>query len=193
MRRANESLIRERDIEYKNLRKYYLNLIMQKIDLQEGYHQMELDPSLRHVTAFIIHERTFQSKRLVYGAKPAFEKLQKIIEQMIAGCPGTKPVSDDILTWSSSIDEMKERLDKLFGTIAKNSLKINLKKCIFGVQELSFAGLKLTNKGIIPDSLKVGAVTKANVPTNVTEVRSFLGFVNYWSQFIRGYAELTEP
>ena len=88
---------------------------------------------------------------------------------------------------------MKERLDKLFDTIAKNGLKINLKKCIFGVQELSFAGLKLTNKGIIPDSSKVDAVTKAKVPTNVTEVRSFLGLVNYCSQFIPGYAELTEP
>ena len=87
---------------------------------------------------------------------------------------------------------MKEKLDKLFSTIAKNSLKINLKKCIFGVQELTFAGLKLTNKGIIPDSLKVDAVTKANEPT-VTEVRSFLGLVNYCSQFIPGYAELTEP
>ena len=69
---------------------------------------------------------------------------------------------DDILIWSSSMVEMKERLYKLFDTIVKNGLKINLKKCVFGVQELTFANLKLTNKGI-----------KAKVPTNVTEVRSF--------------------
>ena len=69
---------------------------------------------------------------------------------------------DDILIWSSSMVEMKERLYKLFDTIVKNGLKINLTKCVFGVQELTFANLKLTNKGI-----------KAKVPTNVTEVRSF--------------------
>ena len=46
---------------------------------------------------------------------------------------------------------MKERLDKLFDTVAKNGLKINLKKCIFGVQELTFAGLKLTKTRIILD------------------------------------------
>ena len=56
-----------------------------------------------------------------------------------------------------------------------------------------FTGLKLTNKGIIPDSSKVDAVTKAKVPINVTEVRRFLGLVNYYSQFIPGYAESTEP
>ena len=88
---------------------------------------------------------------------------------------------------------MKERLDKLFDTITKNGLKINLKKCIFGVQELTFAGLKLTNKGIIPDSSKVDAVKKAKLPTNVTEVKRFLGLVNYCSRFIPGYVELTEP
>ena len=88
---------------------------------------------------------------------------------------------------------MKERLIKLFDTIAKSGLKINLKKCIFGVQELLFPGLKLTNKGIITDSSKVDAVTKTKVPTNVTEIRNFLGLVNYCSQFMPGYAELTEP
>ena len=37
---------------------------------------------------------------------------------------------------------MKERLDKLFDTTARNGLKINLKKCNFGFQELTFAGLE---------------------------------------------------
>ena len=196
MQCANESLIRERYqiprleeiLPEINDAKYF-----KKIDLLEGYHQIELDPSSRHVTAFITHEGTFQSKRLVYAAKPALENLQKIIEQTIAGCPGTKLISDDILIWSSSIDKMKEKLDKLFDTIAKNGLKINLKKFIFGVQELTFAGLKYTNKGIIPDSSKVDAATKAKVPTNATKLRIFLRLVNYCSQFIPGYAGLTEP
>ena len=87
----------------------------------------------------------------------------------------------------------EERLDKLFDTIAKNGLKINLKKCIFGFQELTLAGLKLTNKGIIPDSSKVDPATNPKEPANVTEVRIFLELVNYSSQFIPSYPELTEP
>ena len=90
-------------------------------------------------------------------------------------------ISDDILSWSSLKDKMKERLDKLFDTVAKNGLKINLKKCIFGVQELTFAGLKLTKTRIILDLSKVDALSKAKVTTNLTEVRSFLGLVNYCS------------
>ena len=77
----------------------------------------------------------------------------------------------------SPIDNMKERLDKILiakNTIAKNGLKINSKKCFFGVQEITFTGFKLANKGIMPDSSRVDAVTNAKVPTNVTEVRTFL-------------------
>ena len=117
----------------------------------------------------MMHEGAFQSKRFAYGAKPALENFQKIIDLTIAGCPWTKSISD-IFIWSSWIDEMKERLDQLFDTTAKNSLNINLKKYIFVAQKLTFAGLKLTNNGIIPDSSKVDPVTKAKVPTNVTEV-----------------------
>ena len=56
-----------------------------------------------------------------------------------------------------------------------------------------FTGLKLTNKGIIPDSSKVDAVTKAKVPINVTEVRRFLGLVNYYSQFIPAMQNQQNP
>ena len=88
----NESLIRERHqipkleevLPELNNAKYF-----SKIDLWEGYHQIQLDLSSRHVTAFITNEGTFQSKRLVYGAKLAFGNFRKIIEQTIAGCPGT--------------------------------------------------------------------------------------------------------
>lgn len=72
-----------------------------KIDLREEYHQTELHPSSCHITAFSTHGGTNQSKRLVYGEKPAFQKFRKIIGQCIAGCPGTKSIADDILIWPS--------------------------------------------------------------------------------------------
>ena len=57
----------------------------------------------------------------------------------------------------------------------------------------NFSVFTLANKGILPDSLKTDAVTNPKVLTNFTEVWIFLGLVNYCSQFISGYAELTEP
>ena len=196
MRRANEAIVRERHQIPKVeeiLPELHNAKYFSKIDLKEGYHQIELAEESRHITTFLTHEGCFQSKRLVYGVSSAFEQFQKVIEQSIAGCTGTRSISDDILIWSSSIEEMAERLDTLFKALDARNLKINPKKCVFGTTKLTFAGYCLTDKGIYPDKSKVEAVNNAKTPTNATEVRSFLGLVNFCSHFIKDYATLTEP
>ena len=196
MRRANEAIVRERHQIPKVeeiLPELHNAKYFSKIDLKEGYHQIELGEESRHITTFLTHEGCFQSKRLVYGVSSAFEQFQKVIEQSTAGCPGTRSISDDILIWSSSIEEMAERLDTLFKALDARNLKINPKKCVFGTTKLTFAGYCLTDKGIYPDKSKVDAVNNAKTPTNATEVRSFLGLVNFCSHLIKDYATLTEP
>ena len=196
MRRANEAIIRERHQIPKVeeiLPELHNAKYFSKIDLKEGYHQIELAEESRHITTFLTHEGCYQSKRLVYGVNSAFEQFQKIIEQTIADCPGTRSISDDILIWASSIGEMAQRLDTLFKKLHAKNLKINLTKCVFGTTKLTFAGYCLTDTGTHPDKSKVDAVNNTATPTNVTEVRSFLGLVNFCSQFIKGYATLTEP
>ena len=158
MRRANEAIIRERHQIPKVeeiLPELHNAKYFSKIDLKEGYHQIELSEESRHITTFLTHEGCYQSKRLVYGASSAFEQFQKIIEQTIADCPGTRSISDDILIWASSIDEMAQRLDILFKKLHAKNLKINPTKCEFGTRQLTFAGYCLTDKGIHPDQSKV--------------------------------------
>ena len=58
---------------------------------------------------------------------------------------------------------------------------------------LTSTGYCLTDRGAHPDKSKADAVNNTTTPTNVTEARSFLGLVNFCSQFIKGYATLTEP
>lgn len=70
-----------------------------KIDLREEYHQRELHPSSCRITGF--SRGTSQSKRSIYGEKPAFQQFRKIIEQCKTACPGTKSIADDILVWPS--------------------------------------------------------------------------------------------
>ena len=89
---------------------------------------------------------------------------------------------------------MTQRLDKLFKTLHGKNLKINPSKCVFATKKLKFAEYSLTDKGTHPDLSKVDAVNNARTPANATEVRSFLGLLNFCSQFVKDYyATLTEP
>ena len=196
MRKANNAIIRERHVIPRIndvLAELNKPIMFSKIDLRDGYHQLELHPHSREITTFMTHEGLFRYKRLIYGVNSAFECFQKQIELVIAGIDGCKNISDDILIWGSTETEHNERLSKVLDRLAESGLKINLSKCIFGTNEISFAGHHLSQKGISPVKSRIDSINLMRRPTNVTEVRSFLGMVNFCNKFILNYSVITAP
>jgi len=74
-----------------------------------------------------------------------------------------------------------------------NKLKVNLEKCNFMKDEVQVLGHLLTSKGLKPLESKVTAIEKWKPPSNVSELRSFLGAIGYYRQFIDHYASISEP
>ena len=72
-------------------------------------------------------------------------------------------------------------------------LKLKPLKCEHFRQELVYLGHIVSKDGIQTDPKKVEAIHKWPVPTTVTEVRSFLGFTNYYWRFIMRYAQVAKP
>ena len=113
MRRANEAIIRERHVIPKIddvLTELHGAKYFSKIDLREGYHQIQLHEDSRDITTFAKHEGLFRYKCLIYGVSSAFESFRKQIEIVISGCPGSRNISDDILIWGSSEQEQNHHL-----------------------------------------------------------------------------------
>ena len=72
-------------------------------------------------------------------------------------------------------------------------LKLKPSKCELFRQELSYLGHVVSKDDIQTDPKKVEAIHKWPMPTNVTEVRSFPGFTNYYCRFIKKYAQVAKP
>ena len=72
-------------------------------------------------------------------------------------------------------------------------LKLKPSKCELFWQELTYLGHVVSKQGIQTDPKKVEAIHKWPIPTNMTEMRSFLVFTNFYQQFIRKYAQLATP
>ena len=111
----------------------------------------------------------------------------------MTGIKNGKNVSDDIIIWGTSQDQYDNTLEKVYSCIKTNGLKINKKKCIFRVDQITFSGHTLTSHGIAPDKKKIEAINNIHTPTNTSEVKSFLGIVNYCHQFIANFSTITEP
>ena len=66
-------------------------------------------------------------------------------------------------------------------------------KCEFWLKEVSFLGHIISNGGIAVDPSKIKDVLNWKPPTNVSEIRSFLGLAGYYRRFIEGFFKLAKP
>jgi len=101
---------------------------------------------------------------------------------------------DDILvatdrTFEHHIECVHHILDK----IKDNNLFLKPEKCTFHKKEIDYLGLIIGNGTVCMDPIKVEGITKWLIPTTVKQVRSFLGFCNFYCTFISKFSDIARP
>lgn len=91
---------------------------------------------------------------------------------------------DDALIYSKSMDQHRAHLRTVLETLRENQFYTKLSKCDFWIFEVMFLGHVISGGHIVVDPAKVEAVTKWNALKNPSKIRSFLGLVGYYMQFI---------
>ena len=196
MRRANEAIIRER-LPIPTIDEVLESLngsgVFSKLDLRWGFHQIELDPDSRDITAFATHDGIFRYKRLSFGVNAAPEKYQHIITQSMAGLQGVSNIADDLIVHGRDTEEHDKNLHSVLQRLSEKQLTLNAEKCTFRMTKVVFMGLLLSKHGIGPTEEKVRAVAEASQPQTPSEVRSFLGLVGFSARFIPDFATTADP
>ena len=82
---------------------------------------------------------------------------------------------------------------KLLDTILEKGLTLNKEKCKFRMTEQVLMGHLLSDRGIRPAQSKIAAVKNVREPKSASEVRAFLGLVNYSGRVIQNLATISEP
>ena len=163
-----------------------------KLDLNQGYNQIELDEESRYITTFATHKGLYRFKRLNFGVCSAAEIFQETIRQTLNGLPGTINVSDDILVFGKSKAEHNQNLRKVLERLRNKNLTLNKKKCEFLKTSIEFLGHIFSAEGFKPCPTKLQEIFEMPTPTNASEVRSLLGMMNFCgAHFIPDYATLT--
>ena len=100
---------------------------------------------------------------------------------------------DDIIIFSKSVDEHLVHLEEVFRGLCDANVELNPKKCSFVKQRLEYLGHVVTPEGISPNPDKVRVIQEFPTPTKLKELRSFLGFANYYRRFVRGFSKYCQP
>ncbi|UYV74269.1 K02A2.6-like, partial [Cordylochernes scorpioides] len=164
-----------------------------KLDLRNAYLQLEVDPGTRPLLTINTHKGLFRFKRMPFGLANAPSYFQSVMDRVLSGIGGVICYIDDVLIATASIEEHLALLKTIFARLAKYNIKLKKEKCLFLQKEIEYLGHLVTGEGIRPLDHKVQAIQKAKTPTNISELRSFLGLVNFYGKFIPNLPELLKP
>ena len=128
-----------------------------------------------------------------FGTSSASEVFQSPIQQVLSGIKGCKNISDDIIIYGRTADGHDTALRQVFEVAKQRNLRLKFEKCQFDQTELEFFGYVFSRSGISPSPSKVTAVKESPIPKNASEIRSFLGMLQYCGRFIPNLAKLAAP
>ena len=100
---------------------------------------------------------------------------------------------DDVLVFSRTLRERLEHLRLVIQRLAEVNLKLKPVKCRFACKEVEYLGHLITPLGLKPNPRLVNAVQEFQIPSDVRELRRFLGLASYYRKFIPKFAKVAEP
>ena len=165
------------------------------LDLAAGYWQVAMNPSDQEKTAFTTYSGLYEFKKMPFGLVNAPATFQRLMEVVLSGLAreGCLVYLDDVLVMGKTMKEHNENLQKVFNRLRAAGLRLKPKKCCFAQLEVDYLGHVVSSDGIRTDPKKTRAVSEFPVPTNVREVRSFVGLASYYRKFIPNFSKVAGP
>lgn len=164
-----------------------------KLDVKSMYWQVRLDEGSKEKTAFVVHCGQYEFNVMPFGLVSAPMTAMRVMNEVTRNVGNVFVFYDDILVYTSTIEEHMEVLERLFDSLDKANIKLNASKCELLNREVSYLGHIVTPQGIQPDPDKIKGIAKFASPRNVTEARSFIGMCNFFRRFIKGFADIARP
>ena len=148
-----------------------------------AYQQIELEEESRKFVTFNTHKGLFQYIQLPFGVASAPALFQRAMENLLQGLNNVCTYLDDILVTGSSEKEHLENLAAVLGKL-EDGARLKRSKCHFMLPSVEYLGHKISNKGIQPTGEKIHAIVRAPAPNNVSQLKVFLGMLNYYAKFL---------
>ena len=164
-----------------------------EIDLQNAYHQLPLNYESSLLTTIATPFGLYRYTVMPFGIKQAPAIFQSYLEKLLCGIEGVEIYQDNVYIHGKSRAEHDERLGVVQSRMRKQELKVNEAKSHYAVRQLSVLGTVINGTEAWPDPAKADRIKSITRPRSVREVRSFLGFVEFYGKFIPDLATIKEP
>ena len=166
--------------------------VYSKIDLADAYNQIKLSPESAKKLALSTHQGVLLQQRLPFGITSAPGYFQQIMDSLTSDLPGVAAYIDDLLVTGKTPEEHQDNLRSLFSRLSEKGLRCKKDKCIFAQPSVEYLGFSMTKEGVKKTN-KVDAILDMPAPRSVSELKSFLGQVQFYNKFLPDVSTILEP
>ena len=115
------------------------------------------------------------------------------MDNLLQGMTHIAAYMDDILVTGASEHEHLQNLDTVLQKLETAGVRLKKSKCLLMSPEVEYLGHKISSEGLHPTPEKVKAIQEAPKPQSVTELKSFLGLLSYYSKFLPNMSTTLAP
>ena len=164
-----------------------------KLDLKDGYWHVQLDKESSYLTTVNTPFGRYSYLVMPNGLNVSQDIFQMKIDETYDGCRGVIGVADDVNVHSAGDRQHDYNLHVTMEQSRKANVSLNYEKIMLKKPEIKFFGNIYTKDGVKPDPDKVAAINKLRPPETKSELKTFLGMVNYLQQYIPNLSQHTAP
>ena len=168
-----------------------------KVDIRAAFHKIRVAEGQEELTAFRTRFGLYEWLVCPFGLTGAPATFQRYINSVLKNALGEYATAylDDVLIYTSG--SRKHHMDKvkaILQMLQDAGLNVDLKKCKFATKEVKYVGYIIeAGTAVRPDPEKLKAVRDWETPRTVRQVRGFLGFANFYRDFIPEFSGIAEP
>ena len=170
-------------------------IVFTKINIRQAFHKLRMAIESEDATTFASRFGSYKWKVMPFELTGGPASWQRFINDFLWEYLNNFCTAylDDILIYSTNLKDHRKHVRKVLAQLREAGIQADVDKCEFHVTETKYLGLIISTDGIKIDPAKVDAIKQWDSPTCVREVRSFIGFCNFYRQFIRDFSKIAGP
>ena len=169
---------------------------LKKVRLIWGYNNIWIKERDKWKATFLTNKGLFESQMMYFGlcnSPGTFQRIMNSIFQELLYEGILANYMDNFIIPAKTMEELEERMIRFLKIVEKHNLCFKQSKCDFNIEEISILEVVVGKEQVKIKQEKIKVVKEWKTPTKVKNVKSFLGFANFYQQFIHNFSHTARP